>query len=244
MRLGQLARKLGIRPGEMIEFLSANNIQIEDESNTKIEQSHLSLLLQRFAPETEKNIVLEEPLQAETVITEKGADDQSDLPLEKRLDADLPNKPIQEEEEKVEVIKASKVELSGLKVLGKIDLPEPKKKQPELSPENETNSEAPKTLSEGNRVSNFKKRQTNQRPSKNPIALKREREALEAKEKRESEARLQKERRTQNYLKKVKSSQPTKAVKLVDEPLMEMSAAELAEHPKTWWAKFMKWLTN
>ena len=243
MRLGQLARKIGVRPGEMIEFLAEHNIQIEEGSNTKLEDTHLSLLLDRFDPDSKKNKDFEESPQPETVVTANEGLDESGTFLEKSEPEDS-NKPISAEEEKGEVIKAPKVVLSGLKVLGKIELPEPKKKQPEVSPDSEGVSESPKVFNEVRRASNFKKPATNQRPSKNPIALKREREELETKEKHELEARLEKEKRTQNYLKKVKSFQPSKAARLINEPTMEMSAAELAEQPKTWWGKFIKWVSR
>ena len=69
MRLGQLARKLALRPDEIVEFLSAKNIQIEDNSNTKLEDDHVTLIIKKFAPsmlteikeakiETEKIFVL------------------------------------------------------------------------------------------------------------------------------------------------------------------------------------------
>ena len=142
--------------------------------------------------------------------------------------------------ERIEVIKAQKVELSGLKVLGKIDLPDTKKKQSETPQEN-SETEQPREFNREKRSPSYKK---TQRPQKNPIALQREREALAAQKKREEELQLQKEKRTQNYLKKVKPHQPTKAAKLIREEAEEMSAAELAEPPKTLWGKFIRWLTT
>ena len=142
--------------------------------------------------------------------------------------------------ERIEVIKASKIELSGLKVLGKIDLPDSKKKQSETLQEN-SETEQPREFNREKRRPSYNK---NQRPQKNPIALQREREALAAQKKREEELQLQKEKRTQNYLKKVKPHQPTKAAKLIREEAEEMSAAELAEPPKTLWGKFVRWLTT
>ena len=140
--------------------------------------------------------------------------------------------------DRIEVIKAPKVELSGLKVLGKIDLPDTKKKQAEAPQEN-SETEQPREFNRERKSPGYKK---TQRPPKNPIALQREREALAAQQKREEELQLKKEKRTQNYLKKVKSHQPTKAAKLHREEAEEMSAAELAEPPKTLWRKFIRWL--
>jgi hypothetical protein len=160
-------------------------------------------------------------------------------------EADIPvamerTEPDQQPEES-EVIKAPKIELSGLKIIGKIDLPEPKKKPEETAESVSSDNEQPK---EESREKRNVRSSRPQRPRQNPISLQREQEALEAQRKREEELQRQKERRTQNYLKKVKAPQPTKAVKFVKEKTEQMTAAELAEPPKTLWGKFMKWLTT
>jgi hypothetical protein len=83
-----------------------------------------------------------------------------------------------------------------------------------------------------------------QRARKNPIAVQREREEQEAQKKREEQAEREKERKTRNYHKRVKMSPPTKAVRLVDEPVMQMSAKELEEAPKTWLGRLIRWFTT
>lgn len=235
MRLGQLARKLELRPAEIIEFLATKNILIEDDANTKIEDNYCALVFQRFAPEMEAEISPEvdaaaasapdEPISEVNVVNENPTD------LSPATES-LPDR--------IEVIKAQKVELSGLKVLGKIDLPDTKKKQAETPQEN-SETEQRREFNREKKSPGYKK---TSRPEKNPIALQREREALAAQKKKEEELQLKKERRTQNYLKKVKAHQPTKAAKLIREEAEEMSAAELAESPKTWWGKFIKWFTS
>jgi hypothetical protein len=140
-----------------------------------------------------------------------------------------------------EVIKAPKIELSGLKVLGKIELPEPKKKETDSPEAEKSQPDLSKDLGKERR---FKENRRQQRPSKNPIAVRREQEAEEERKKREEEYRLQKERRTQNYLKKVKAPQQTKAVRIFKEDTQQMSVSELQDPPKTLWGKFMKWLTT
>ena len=51
MRLGQLARKLALKPVEIVGYLAKQNIMIEDGGNTKLEDDHVALILQKFAPE-------------------------------------------------------------------------------------------------------------------------------------------------------------------------------------------------
>ena len=53
MRLGQLARKLELRPAEIIEFLATKNILIEDDANAKVEENYVTLVFRHFAPEME-----------------------------------------------------------------------------------------------------------------------------------------------------------------------------------------------
>ena len=237
MRLGQLARKLELRPAEIVEFLATKSILIEDDVNSKVEENYVAVVFRQFAPHKEVENIPDADIPTvsaqEDVQNDVKAPDEIITPTETSAD--------EVQLERNEVIKAAKVELSGLKVLGKIELPETKKKQADTPQEN---SEAERPLQEfkgEKRSQNYKKAQ---RPAKNPIALQREREALAAQKKREEELELKKERRTQNYLKKVKAHQPTKAAKLIREETEEMSAAELTEPPKTLWGKFLKWLTT
>jgi hypothetical protein len=237
MRLGQLARKLELRPTEIVEFLAKRNIFIEDGTNTKLDAAHASLAIQYFAPDskiedypdTDSNTI-------DLAVNEASAHVNAES-VTPALDESNHETPRQESE----VIKAPKIELSGLKVLGKIELPEVKKKPTEVQAEPADDVQKSKQSPQEKRKEYVRKQQ---RPAKNPIALQREQEALEAKKKREEEIRLQKEKRTQNYLKKVKTQQPTKAARIIKEEAEEMSADELVEPPKTLWGKFLRWLTT
>lgn len=243
MRLGQLARKLGIRPTEIVEFLGTNQIQIDDGSNTRLADEHVVLVTRQFAPAKGADTVEVRSDMNETSSDAEpertiGAEIGTDVAPDETFDDKPATKPDQ-----VEVIKAPKIELAGLKVLGKVELPEPKKaenrpEQAEISLQPEIEKQRRKE-----RKANGNRKQ-NQRPRKNPIAAQREREAEALQQKREEEAVREKQRRTQNYQKRVRMSPPTKAMKIVNEPVMEMSAEELAEEPKTWYGKFFKWLTQ
>src|SRR5687767_270497 len=200
MRLGQLARKLEIRPIDIVDFLGKRNITIEEGTNTKIDDALVALVLQHFAPTMSLMDATkpdEQPSPEPVPLTprEEPVLPENDAPV---ASISLETTPLSEVPE---VIKAQKIELSGLKVLGKIDLPEPKKK---VSGEN---AETPVSSTEEPKEARREKRKPNgnppQRAVKSPIALQREQEALEAKKKRDEELRRQKEKRTQNYLKKV-----------------------------------------
>lgn len=234
MRLGQLARKLDVRPIQIVEFLATQNIQMDNGTNVRMNPEHVDLAVQYFSP---------------GLSVEDTGDDQSDMyaePTEKNselINSEFSDEPQAENQdsgpaiERGEVIKAPKIELSGLKVLGKIELPEDRKKQPDQT------ADGTGKIKEARKEERRPKESRRNIP-KNPIALQREREALEARKKREEENRLRKERRTQNYLKKVKAPQPTKAARIFNEETQQMSAAELQEPPKSLWGRFVKWLTS
>ena len=248
MRLGQLARKLALRQTEIVEFLALNNIQIEDGVNTRLENDHVTMIMQKFAPDKIEVVsVVESSGNSEINVAEESTTTETSIQASESIPEVIAE--AKTDNEAAEIIKAPKIELTGLKVLGKIDLPEPKKKevQPELIaqvPDTETVEVEKKPRPEFKKQKDQKFQRSGHRQEKNPIALQREREAREAQKKREEQAEREKEKRTQNYLKKVKMSPPTKAVRMVEEPLMEMSAQELEEGPKTVWGKFVKWLTT
>jgi hypothetical protein len=160
------------------------------------------------------------------------------------------------EDELPDVIKAPKMELKGLTVLGKIELPGAKKKEtpveetpaPEpAATEPEPSAEPPRTaaIPPVRRKNNYRENnKTSERPRKNPVALKREREAREAEERRKEESTRQKEKRTQYYQNRVKPSVPTKAARMIDEPLYHSSETPVRDQPKSIWGKFLRWLTT
>ena len=243
MRLGQLARKLALRPAEIVDFLAENNIRISDGTNARIEKDQINLVMKRFVPgwveapeavtevEVEEDVISIEPVSDGSV-----ADDQTSMAAESdeqrttSIDTD-------------EVIRAPKIELSGLKVVGKIDLPDPKKKEEPVK-EGSTSAEDDKKERRDIRKEFDVNRRRHQRSEKNPVTLQREKEAKEAQKKRLEQQAREKEKRTQNYLKNYKPSSPTKAAKLVKEDLVEMTPQELEEPPRTLLGRIIRWLTK
>lgn len=249
MRLGQLARKLALRPSQIVDFLSTQQIYLEEGSNARIADDRVVDIVNHFAPARLQEIVTNLKTEAEEVaipiieVVEKV--------IKQEIVTETPVTPIlsivDTQGEKPEVIKAPKVELSGLKVLGKIELPEAKKKviqqltEDELTPAPEEKRNPRPVKRE---LSKPARESSTQQAWRNPIAQQREREAREAEERKKAAAEREKERRRENYLKKVKLGQPTKAMKLTDEPTEQLSERQLEETPKTWWGRFKKWLNN
>src|ERR1700710_1499412 len=126
MRLAQLARKIDLRPSDVVEFLASHRIHIVDASNTRLEDDQVLLIMNKFAPHLIQEIPSIETLQQEEDTIEPHSDEliaseTTSVPViapkvQEALSTELP-------EEESEVIKAPKIALSGLKVLGKIELP-------------------------------------------------------------------------------------------------------------------------
>ena len=223
MRLAQLARRISVKPSEILEFLASKNIEIENSSNAKVNDDHVDLVLEQFAPEILKNereatggpnaesATIEPEIELDTI--------DEDQVIHARQLAE----PEQLEEIQPEVIKPIKVELPGLKVVGKIDLPEPKKKEEpaeNIDDEGEAKDEISVTVQPEGRPRRDNQRKSkplhdqDRRPRKNPIALRREREEREALSKKLEAKEKEKELRTQRYLKKVSAKiAPPKPVK-------------------------------
>jgi len=261
MRLGQLARKLALRPSQIVDYLSTQQIFPEEGSNARLTDEMTERIVLHFAPQRLNEIMaveeknsepepMSEPIQEQPVIIKVAEEIAAvEAPLVSHVEV-MEEKP---SEDKPEVIKAPKVELSGLKVLGKIELPEPKKKAEPVSESMETvegePEKIPATEKKQRRTEprvNTQQRRENypQRPARNPIAIQREQKAREEEEKRKEKLEREKEKRTQYYLQRVKTGQPTKSAKIVSEPVESYHAKEVKPMPKTWLGKFLRWLNT
>lgn len=260
MRLAQLARKLALRPSEITEFLAAKQISVEDSSNAKVTDEHVILVLQHFAPElleeAKSEIAPSVKMEAEEITEVK-----EELPAPSDITIEEEPASIgeiaEEKIEPIEVIKAPKVELPGLKVVGKIDLPEPKKKEEEKQPESEEQTvgqpeavrdeqaDRPPHRDRKQRGRRNTREQDDRRPRKNPIALQREREEREERRKREEQKEREKELRTRRYMEKVaKNLPPPKPVKKRKTEEEYEVYTEVTPPPKTIFGKIIRWLTS
>lgn len=259
MRLGQLARKLSLRPAQIVEFLSQHNIQIEDNSNTRIEDQHTELVVNHFAPGTFQQVatLADEPEEVASV--------EMDIPVTEGGPTEIPVQAENSEPQvnaETEVIRVQKIELSGLKVLGKIELPEPKKKEPvvekteegvDATPDaaTETPAAAPERKRDNNRNERYRdKRSSHQkrdrpREWKNPLEQQREREAREAEEKKRMALEREKEKRKRHYEEKRKAQIQNKRPKAAKEqPVVQKKKVDTRPVPKTWFGKFLRWWTT
>jgi hypothetical protein len=243
MRLGQLSRKLGVSTSQIIDFLASKDIAIGEDSNAKIEDEHANWVTQKYAPQLMEAVTI--------AISEEKAEPvgivESPVPTE-AIEAVVVPASIDEQPATdtvllpIEVIKAPKIELSGLKVLCKIEIPEKKKKETASDAmASGTPIEETERKVQPDRRPSTNRRKYEERPRKNPIALQREREEREAEKRRKEEILRAKQKKAQHYQNKVKGQVATKRIKMIEEPLEKMDAP-IEVMPTTWWGKFKKWL--
>ncbi len=208
MRLFQLARKLNVKQESIVAVLSENGIEIEIKSNTKLEDDHVVMVMKHFIPaeplsnegDTVQETVDEEPTTIEDNKIEV-AEEEPTVPIEPALSQDDGESAPREEDSQTEVIRVKKIKLSGPKVVGKIELPEPKPKpdQPEKDEQVEKKEKS-------------RYQQRDHRRGKRPS---RRRESLEQKRKREEQEKarlkkerekLQKQKRTEYYKKNIQAA--------------------------------------
>lgn len=249
MRLGQLARKLSLRPSQLVDFLAANNIASEEGSNTRLADAHTELIVRHFAPESLEEIMkptVEEtsqpemvPAMVESTQIEEPVQEYPDKIEEVEASIEEKSDDIQPEPE---VIRVQKIELSGLKVLGKIDLPEPKKKESktEVDPSPEEKPERKGRNTRGKQS----KTERDERTWRNPLEAQRKREAREIEERKKAELEREKERKKNHYQNKVKQVQRPKKDKIAKEAVVIKKPVDKRPAPKTWLGKFMRWWTT
>ncbi len=253
MRLAQLARKIAVKPAEIVEFLAVNHVEIEVSSNAKVSDEYVGMVLKHFAPELLK--------REEAQSTERIDDDAevTELPAAP-IDSEVISDEVELTESSYEpapsssneIIKPPKVELPGLKVVGKIDLPELRKKKDE-TPEREADGDA---ADPGPAKSQVRERREdrrkgffnneNRRPRKNPLALQREREEREALRRKLEAKKKEKELRTQRYLKKVsdKAAQPKPSRKSKKQEEEYEVYNEAKQPPKSLLGKLVRWFVS
>jgi len=223
MRLGQLARQLSISTDKIVSFLGSRDIAVDSHNNARIDPAYVDLVLLEFAPgnDTLRQEVIQTQDTPETESAEGNPTTTEATPI-------IPD-----------LIKAPKVELPGLRVLGKIELPE--KKKPDVPKEED--KEAPKESQRPAFVSRSPRRNAPPRDRKNPVALAREQEESEKRRKLDEAREEEKQRKAAYYQKRLKPQPPTKSVRLFREETEEMPKLP-AERPKTFWGRFMRWLND
>ncbi len=293
MRLGQLARKLEVKVNDIVNFLNdEHHIIIEPDLNTKIEGEALGFVFDHYKQE-EIDVVAEpnnEEIVAqveEEIVTDEKKDviesveeNNTEL-INENSTTETENKNIDDVEEKLVVedengevielnvvdgvIKAPKKELSGPKVVGKIELSTPKKSVQHIKTEgNETINITDEIAEKRKAVAQLKRekylkrkeeRKNRQNKKKNrnkrrvltELELKEKQAELLVK-KRLEQAKVDKNKRKKHYeqiaqSKKKTNSKKTKKRKKIDESVVK-TVKQFDKEPTTTLGKIWKWFNT
>jgi translation initiation factor IF-2 len=156
MRLSQVARKLNIGKNTILDFLESKGFKVDDNPNSKITPEQFQVLSKEFATSAmdkeealgltigkkhSDNFIIDSEIKEE----EKQNDEEEEI-LIKSITATKKLEDVEEKEEEDEEEKElwdDKPKLKGIKVVGKIDLEEEKKKPEVEEEEKEEKEEVP-----------------------------------------------------------------------------------------------------
>lgn len=298
MRLGQLSRRLEINAKNIVNYLNNEyKIEIINHPNSKIPDEVLDEVLIHFKPspveemkkaiEEPTNVAIEEEMPLESEMEEKSVPTPIETteptitpsqktPVEERIEVascETASEEVLEEDLNIVdgVIKAPKLEIEGVKVIGKIDLPEQKKQEDVEVNETSTESditqqeegEREPTNSNNEEVKEvavkpeIQKKERPKRPKhKNPTQkrkrptqeeLEARRKAREERLKKEEEARV-KAKKKAHYeallVKKVARTKKNQNKKSIAKKSAPKTKKQKLEKPTSLWGKFMLWLND
>jgi hypothetical protein len=292
MRLGQLSRKINIKSTDIVEFIEKEfNDTIKNHPNCKVPDEYLTSIQSNFLIEDIEDSTHEEEESLDEITTkepveitsepepteqqnEADDDDQEEIkhdePTEKEdksdsvKDIDTEDNDVHELIIEEGVIKAPKPEVEGIKVVGKIDLPEPNEETSESAEEDNSEGDVEKAhvpqdtpvkkdidsnredKNKDKRSPNKKKSNSKSRPS---LEEKKKRQEERYKKEQAAKKKREKEKKKENYEKmmKEKSSAPKKSIakkqkKSNKKPDSQNKVSK--DQPKTIWGKFMRWLNT
>ncbi len=265
MRLSTLARKLNLTPGEIINALKKAGLEAPESGNAKLNDQQLEVLFKLFGtveesqqevieieaaeeiPEIDPIETVEQAVVEEQPETPNPTEEINQEPLTNIDEETLPSISTIDKVGDLEVIRVKKITLGGIKVLGKIDLPEkPVKIQADAEDGNESVKEnKPRTK----RVPREKKAFKGQRDKRKPLSFE-EKQALEErkrlKEKREREKKIKEKKRKhfeKNVLPKQKEAAAKKKVKKVAKP-QQAEGERTKLTTKNPFKRFWQWLND
>lgn len=271
MRLRQLARKLDVNPSRLLDILSENGHSIENDPNFKLTEEQELLINNQIAPKKSKVEATVQEVSKEEIQEEAPAPAPKKKVLPKKIELKAPKpkaespkiysleKEIEEKTKDIELIKAPKLKLDGLKVLGKIDLPAPKQKPVKEEKEAEDKAkDIPKARR--NNISEDRKRQSEGKQRPSSLELEKRRQERKAKQKREAEEKHLKALKEKHYKetvlakqkanvakKKKKAAEPMVSKVAIEAPRMSKPKTQKAQKvvkKKTVLGRFWAWLNG
>lgn len=252
MRLIQLARELNISPGVLEDHLRASGSNTDINSNIRLDETTVIQLVEALAPARLKEFQgrqqrLTSEAQAAALVTAEAAPAEpvqpsaDEVTVREELSADVQSDAVV----LPDIIRAPKVELPGLKVVGKIELPEPPKKPEPQQPATEEASatDQRRGYSRSDRGQAGRRERRPQRDD-NPIARERERQQRLAEKKRQEEIRRKKELRARAYEQSQARRQAAAGSKKKKSATSNGQEEVVRPRPKTFFGRFWRWLAH
>ena len=267
MRLAQLARQLNEKTFTVREKLSEKfEIDFEKGPDTKLNDEHVEYIKDLLEPKPTAPVQIDESKASDSVIIEE---EKEDVVSEEQIVVNDPivelippliepviqsvgevigeTKEIVDEntnKEDAELIKAPKIKLEGLKIIDKIDLPEPKLKETVKEDEKQEVKEKQPKRERPKHKTNHKRREL---VNKEKVVSKRPKEPIN---RGPSMKELQQQKLEKSYKPKTKQAKgkKKKAIKkkaTANAPVVEVQEiVEITNPKKTFIGKFWWWLTN
>jgi hypothetical protein len=250
MRLSQLARKLEISPSELIKFFENQGLDYYSSHNNKIRKDDENLAFKFYHTKG----IQDENEDAEKTVSESDSGNQlksenymhlsySDEDFRPSPLVNLKNKQNKDNAE-IEIIRMPKIKLEGVKVVGKIDLPEPVRRKSQIreDPDQNTSFEEKTERKSGRKKSGeddfewkrYKRKKHHQTRKKPELSYE---QKLQLEEKKRITAqkklkKLRKEKKKQHYIRSVQtnslSSTKKKKTRTLPEPYAIPKAAKPA----------------
>ncbi|MGB1003990.1 MAG: hypothetical protein ACPGVC_07170 [Salibacteraceae bacterium] len=278
MRLGQLSRKVNVKPTEILSYLKNEfDVELGSHLNTKVEDELADKVINKFAkpkPETPKKEVVKEianeiessvsePIIDSTIEDEVISTDDTSTAVSLEKEESTPTTEFQPNEEvdpatiqNAELIKAPKVELTGPKVIGKIELPPSLEEQMvEVDGVMMSKAEIANRKKEERKAKREKREERKSRSSKSVRKsrvkseaqieqIKRDKAAeemakrLERREKRIASKRKEEKKVKPTFVPKPKKKKSAKAIEI------EKQEINKKPEPTTWYGKLWKWFNT
>lgn len=228
MRLAQYARKINEKPSVIAQFLQNN---FEDlpaiQPNTLLTETHITAITKQFTPSkiVVKNSAIDSENRTQQVIIKQHIDESG-------------------------TIKAPKISMEGVKVVGKIALPEQNKPKEEEEVSNyseEDTSDKIKQTIEDHRANlhNQKQHSNKKTHSAHQEKEKRIKRANQHKEQKEKEAEKRRKKSHYEKMMQQKKQQPTKKkTKKKTKSTATINTITQEQKPTSLWRKFTYWLNH
>lgn len=256
MRLNKMSKEVGMTPAEIVKVLKKERkLAIENSPNYKLDEESVKWLLDTYKKEEAETVIEKQPEPEVSSVTEKIIAKAQAKKEEKTVQVEsITNEDVLVADGKIE---AEVPELTGPKIIGKIDLPAPKVKDEKV--ENEQSEDSTENIVK-REIRKPRKPRTavnRKQDKRKPVVIlteqeKREKEIEKALKQREKAKKALKEKKKKAYLEKAspviektKIKQSKKKTEIRKQQQVEAKKiSPKKEAPKGIFSKMWHWLNN